>query len=183
MIALDMPEKIETERLVLTRLRHEDAEEIFYSYASKPEATKYVSWPTHQTIDATRAFLRYAVNSWVLGLDYTYGIRLKGSGKFAGSFGVIHEDGKVQFGYILSPAHWRNGYATEACIRMMTLLREFPSLYRVGTFVDAENTGSIKVLLKSGLVEEARLPAWFRFVNQDNRPKDCILFRLDLAGK
>jgi ribosomal-protein-alanine N-acetyltransferase len=95
-----------------------------------------------------------------------------------GSFGVIHEDGKIQFGYAFSPSYWGNGYATEACQKMMTLLRSLPSLYRIGTFVDTENTASIRVLLKSGLVEEARLEKWFRFVNQQGAPKDCILFRL-----
>jgi len=33
------------------------------------------------------------------------------------------------------------------------------------------------VLRKCGMVEEARLPKWFRFINQGNEPKDCILFR------
>jgi [ribosomal protein S5]-alanine N-acetyltransferase len=63
---------------------------------------------------------------------------------------------------------------------MMDILRRFPSLYRVGTFVDVENIASISVLKKCGLIEEGRLPKWFRFVNQDMTPKDCILFRLPL---
>jgi len=176
-MVLDMPETIETARLVLRRLRHEDAEEIFYSYASKPEATKYVSWPTHETIDSTRNFIRAAVSAWSLGLDYTYGIRLKEDGRFVGSFGIIHEDGKAQFGYIISPSQWGRGYATEACRQMLEVLTQIPSLYRIHTFVDAENTASIRVLQKCGLTEEARLPKWFRFVNQQNEPRDCVLFR------
>ncbi len=180
MLVLDMPEKIETDRLILNRLRHEDAEEIFYSYASKPEATKYLSWATHDSVDKTRAFVQYADNSWRLGLDYTFAIRMKRSGRLIGSFGVVHEEGKVQFGYVISPSEWGRGFATEACLAMMGVLRGFSSLHRVGTFVDAENVASVKVLEKCGLVEEARLPSWFRFVNQGNRPKDCVLFRLDL---
>jgi ribosomal-protein-alanine N-acetyltransferase len=180
MVQLNLPEKIETERLVLQRLRYEEAEEIFYSYASKPEATKYLTWPTHQSIEDTRAFLRYAIENWNAGLDYSYSIRLKATKSFLGCFGAMHDKGKIQFGYVLSPSHWGCGYATETCWKMMALLKTIPSIYRIGTFVDVENTASIKVLVKSGLEEEALLVKWFRFVNQGNLAKDCILFRLPL---
>lgn len=176
MIRLSLPPKIETERLLLQRLRYEDAEEIFYAYASKPEATRYLSWPTHRSVDETRNFLKYAVESWNYGTDCAYSIRLK-NGALIGSIGVINDNGKIQLGYVISPAHWRKGYTTEACSRVLSVLQSLEGLYRIGTFVDAENTGSIRVLAKCGLMEEARLPKWFRFVNQDNEPKDCIFFR------
>jgi [ribosomal protein S5]-alanine N-acetyltransferase len=178
MVHLDLPEKIETERLVLQRLRYEDAEEIFYTYASKPEAAKFMSWPIHKRIEDSRAFVRYAMEAWNFGLDYSYSIRLKANQKFIGSFGIIHENGKVQFGYVLTPTEWGKGYATEACKQMIEILRSIPSVFRIGTFVDIDNTASINVLKKSGLIEEARLKNWYRFVNQGNVPKDCILFRL-----
>ncbi|MFZ6013552.1 MAG: GNAT family N-acetyltransferase [Bacteroidota bacterium] len=180
MVILKFPEKIETQRLLLQRLRYEDAEEIFYSYASKPDATRYMSWPTHRSVDDTRAFLRYALASWNDGTDFSFSIRLKQSHQFIGCFGVMHDNGKIQFGYVISPTHWNSGYATEACQKMMAVLKTFPGVYRVGTFVDSDNIRSIKVLLKSGLIEEARLSKWFRFVNQNNEPKDCLLFRLNL---
>lgn len=182
MVNLMLPEHLSTERLFLQRLRYEDAEEIFYTYASKPLATRFVSWPTHQKVEDTNAFLVYANQAWNAGTDYSYSIRLKDSRRLIGSFGILHDNGKVQFGYILSPSQWGRGYATEACIAMMNLLKVIPGIYRINTFVDVENTASAKVLLKSGLVEEARLSKWFRFVNQHNEPKDCILFYLPLGG-
>jgi len=176
MIPLSMPDKIETERLLLQRLRYEDAEEIFYAYASKPEATQFLSWPTHESIDETRIFLKYAIESWNYGLDYSYTIRLK-SHVLIGSIGVMHDNGKIQLGYVLSPVHWGNGYTTEACSRILSILKNLKEVYRIGTFVDAENAASIRVLQKCGMVEEARLTKWFRFVNQHNKAKDCLLFR------
>jgi ribosomal-protein-alanine N-acetyltransferase len=176
---LNLPEKIETERLVLQRLRYEDAEEIFYTYASKEEVTKYLSWPTHQSVGDTREYLRYAIECWNNGLDYSYSIRVKESNQLIGGFGYIHEKGKIQFGYALSPVHWNNGYATEACQKMMDVVRMQP-VYRVGSFVDTENVASIRVLEKCGLIREATLIKWFRFVNQNNEPKDCSLYRLPL---
>lgn len=175
-----MPWHIETERLILQRLRYEDADEIFYTYASKPEATKYVSWPTHQSANDTRDFVAYAVHAWEKGIDFTYTIRLKSSSRLIGSIGVLHDDGKVQFGYIISPTQWRQGFATEACRAVLDQLKQHSTLYRVWTLVDTENIASIRVLQKCGLIEEARLPKWFRFINQGNEPRDCIFFRLPL---
>jgi ribosomal-protein-alanine N-acetyltransferase len=177
---LPISPKINTQRLELRRLKYEDADEIFYTYASKPEATKFVSWPTHRKLTDTRAFLEYTIHAWETGTDYSFAIRVPGSNRFIGTFGLMNDEGKVQFGYALGPNYWGQGYATEVCRAMMTLLKGINGLYRVGTLVDVENVASSRVLLKSGLIEEARLPMWMRFVNQDNQPKDCILYRLPL---
>lgn len=180
MVKLDLPAQIFTERLTIQKLRYEEAEEIFYSYSSKPEATRYMSWPTHDSLSDTIAFLQYAEKGWRTGTDYSFSIRLLNSARLIGSFGVINEDGKLQFGYIYSPTQWGNGYATEVCRTMMQILRQQPAVYRIQTFTDVDNVASAKVLLKSGLVEEGRLSHWYRFVNQNNSAKDCIHFRLPL---
>jgi [ribosomal protein S5]-alanine N-acetyltransferase len=175
---LDLPEKLDSKRFYLERLRYEFAEEIFFAYASKPEVTPYLSWPTHKTIQDTRAFLQYIVNAWNQGTDYAYAIRLRDSNRLIGSIGVVNEAGKVQFGYVLSPTFWNQGYATEATALVLNKLRQLPGIYRIWTFVDADNLASARVLLKCGLVEEARLSKWFRFVNQGNQPKDCVLYKV-----
>lgn len=180
MVVLRLPERIETERLFLQKLRYEDAEEIFYTYASKPEATKYVAWPTHRSVSDTRDFLSYAIHAWARGIDFSYSIRLKSSSRLIGSLGVLHDDGKVQFGYIISPTVWKQGFATEACGAMIHELKQHKSLHRIWTLVDVDNIASIRVLEKCGLIEEARLPKWFRFINQGNEPRDCLFFRLPL---
>jgi [ribosomal protein S5]-alanine N-acetyltransferase len=178
MVQLLLPERIETNRLILLRLRYEDAEEIFYAYASKPEATKYLAFPTHRSVNDARDFVRYAVEAWNAGNEYVYGIRLKESGQLIGSFGVINDNGKVNFGYCISPSQWGKGYTTEACGEVLKYLKQNAAIFRIWTFVDAEHTASINVLKKCGLQQEARLAKWFRFVNQGNQPKDCILFLL-----
>jgi ribosomal-protein-alanine N-acetyltransferase len=177
---MKMPDIFETSRLLIQRLRYEDASEIFYTYASKAEATRYLSWPTHEVIADTRQFLQYARAAWQAGMDFSYSIRVKDTGRMVGSIGVVNDSGKAHFGYVFGPLHWGKGYATEACRQLLEVLRANPDVYRIGTFVDAENIASAKVLYKCGLTEEAHLVKWYRFVNQGNQPKDCILFKLPM---
>lgn len=171
-----LPEKLTTQRLVLQRLRYEDAEEIFYAYASKAEATKFVSWARHKSVDDTRKFLSFAIHAWDEGKDFTYSIRLKHSNRLIGSIGVINLDYRVQFGYIFSPTHWNQGYATESCRKILDLLTPQKAVSGITTFVDVDNRSSIRVLEKSGLTAEGVFPKWFHFPNQNNVAKDCILF-------
>lgn len=174
---LDLPPQITTYRLSLARLRYEDAQEIFDCYGSVPEATTYVVWPTHQSVGDTKAFLEYAVAAWDMGSDFAYSVRLK-NGVFVGSFGVRNFDGHAQFGYAFGPKYWNQGIATEVCIAMMEVLKAKPELFRIGAFLDADNVSSARVLEKAGLVLEARLQKWHRFINQKNEPKDCLIYRL-----
>lgn len=175
---LNLPERILTDRLLLQRLRYEDAEEIFYCYASKPEATRFVSWPTHESIRITREYLRYVYDAWNKGLDFSYSIRLQSTGQLIGSYGVINENGRIQFGYILGPNHWGQGFASEACRQITELLKQQRTVYRIGTYVDCDNEVSVKVLEKCGYEREARLKNWMRFPNQGNQPKDCWVYVL-----
>jgi [ribosomal protein S5]-alanine N-acetyltransferase len=177
-MTLKLPEKISSKRIYLERLRYEFAEEIFYSYASKPEVTRYVAWPTHRSITDTRGYLSYAVPAWNSGTDFTYAIRLIGSNRIIGSIGCLNDVGKIQFGYVLGPVFWNQGYATEACLAILPHLKSSRDIYRIWTLTDVENVASQKVLVKCGLVEEARVARWIRFVNQDNSPRDCIFFKV-----
>ncbi len=165
---------------MLQRLKYEDAEEIFYAYASKSEATRYVTWATHQTIKDTLKYLSFAVPAWNSGASFSYTIRLMQDNRLIGSIGAINEGGRVHFGYIISPLWWNKGFATEACHVLLAQLIQEKSVFRIWTFVDVENESSSAVLRKCGLIEEARMIQWHSFVNQDNKAKDCIFFRYPL---
>ncbi len=178
-----IPARLETTRLVLCRLQHEDAEEIFYTYASKPECTRYVTWPTHQSIRDTRDYLTRTIRGWNQGLDFSFGIRLKSTYRLIGSCGFLNDAGKAQIGYILGPLHWGQGYATEATIALIRLLTTTPEIYRIGSFVDLDNHASTRVLIKAGMQPETVLKEWCHFPNQSNHPRDCLLFNFPLTSK
>lgn len=51
---------IETERLILRPFRTEDAEPMFRNWASDPEVTKFLTWPTHESVEVSKG----VVGSW-----------------------------------------------------------------------------------------------------------------------
>ncbi len=46
-------QRLETKRLVLRRLAVSDAEAMFRNWASDPEVTRFLTWPTHTDVNVT----------------------------------------------------------------------------------------------------------------------------------
>lgn len=180
MVRLAFPEKIFTPRVYLEALKYEDAEEIFYTYASKPEATRFVSWPTHKSVSDTNEFLLQALTARQQHKDYSFAIRTLKENRLIGSIGVMNFEGEIQFGYIFSPTQWNKGYATEVCKVILQFLKNQSGVKRIFTFVAPENVASIQVLIKCGLIEDALLPKHMVFPNVSMEPADCLLYVLPL---
>jgi ribosomal-protein-alanine N-acetyltransferase len=69
----------------------------------------------------------------------------------------IMPDGDVEIGFSLKRSAWGNGYATEACSRLLRFaFQETPLLEVVASFED-ENVASKGVLEKAGLIDRGRM--------------------------
>ncbi len=172
---LHPPEKFETERLIIRKIRKSDANDIFHKYAKYPNATKYISWPTHKSIEDTYKFLE-TKSDWGADNDFTYIIVHKHTGEFIGSIGFVDEGGRVFIGYVIAEEQWGNGYTTEAARKILAWLQQQEGIFRIWALSDAENIGSIRILEKIGMIKEAKIEKWVRFVNQENQPKDCVFY-------
>ena len=53
--------RIETKRLLLRAFQPGDAEPMYRNWASDPEVTKFLTWPTHKSVEVSQA----VVDSWV----------------------------------------------------------------------------------------------------------------------
>lgn len=165
-----------TDRLVIRKVVATDSPAIFEVYASRPEATKYISWLTHRSVHKdTLPFVEYALQAWELGTDYTYMITSK-DGKVLGSVGFINDRGKVAFGYILGPEHWGRGYVVEALHATLPYFAGLAGVFRLWACCDVDNVASKRVLEKAGLQYEGRIANWVVFPNQEYAAKDCHFF-------
>jgi [ribosomal protein S5]-alanine N-acetyltransferase len=61
----NLPE-LETERLLLRKMRLGDAEAMF-AHATDPEVTRYGLWDTHRSIEDSEGFLRHAAEGYERG--------------------------------------------------------------------------------------------------------------------
>jgi [ribosomal protein S5]-alanine N-acetyltransferase len=155
----DLPE-LETERLVLRKMRLDDAEAMF-AYASDPEVTRYVLWDTHRSIEDSESFLRSATEGYERGDFGGWGIVLKDDGAFVGTCGVdagyAPEHARAELGYVLSREHWGKGLMPEAVRAVIAFGFEKLSLNRVEARCIAENTASARVMEKAGMTYEGTL--------------------------
>lgn len=90
-------------------------------------------------------------------------ICLRGSGQVIGSVGAGHFPvGDVEFGsrnlsWVLHPAHWGRGYATEAVGTLIEELFIDPALSRVVAFCHIDNARAHRVAERAGMTRERRL--------------------------
>jgi ribosomal-protein-alanine N-acetyltransferase len=145
---LTAPTTIGTPRLTLRQPTPEDEEAIFI-YASDAEVTRYMSWPVHQGIEATRRFLELTLESWKREGVGAYLIERDGA--VVGSTGLDPSgEGVAATGYVLARYVWGKGYATEACRVMIDLGRSL-GFVRVEANCHVDHTASARVLEKSGM--------------------------------
>src|ERR1700722_11229876 len=108
------PEGVETDRLVLRKPAIADAEAVFARYAGDAEVTKYVGWPRHQSVDYSRAFLRFSESEWSRWPAGPYVIESRTDRRLLGGTGLGFESPSVaSTGYVLAKDSWGRGYATE----------------------------------------------------------------------
>jgi ribosomal-protein-alanine N-acetyltransferase len=155
----NLPE-LETERLLLRKMRPDDAEAMF-TYASDPEVTRYVLWETHRSIEDSESFLGFAAEGYRRGDFGGWGVVLKDSGAFVGTCGIdvdyAPEHARAELGYVLSREHWGRGLMPEAARAVIRFGFGRMRLNRLEARCIAENTASARVMEKAGMTYEGTL--------------------------
>lgn len=92
---------------------------------------------------------------------------------------TVRTDVPAYLAYEVFPAHWRHGYATEGCIRMMQWLLDELQAPGFVAEVDSLNTASLRLLERLGFQRTQFRPAADQF---KGRSSDEWTLRLDAAG-
>jgi RimJ/RimL family protein N-acetyltransferase len=170
-------ERIETARLLLRRPRPEDAEAIFSRYASDPGVTRYMAWPTHRSVEQTRAFLEHTAAEWRAWPAGAYLIESRAGGPLLGGTGLHFESPeRAATGYILARDAWGAGYATEA-LHAMVELAEHLGVLHLEAQCHPDHVASQRVLEKCGFAREGVLRGQAEFPNlAPGQPADALRF-------
>jgi ribosomal-protein-alanine N-acetyltransferase len=172
------PRELRAERILLRAPRAEDAAVIFARYASDAQVTRFLCWPSHRSVDDTRAFLSVAMRQWNEGTGFAFLIESRDGARLIGSVGLtMNEPHCATTGYALASDAWGHGFATEALCALMKNAFEAPFLMRVQALCHTAHAASENVLEKSGFVREGILRRHTVFPNFDpNEPQDVALW-------
>jgi RimJ/RimL family protein N-acetyltransferase len=171
------PERLDTSRLLLRRPTLADADRVFARYASNPEVTRYLSWPTHASLEQTRAFLRFSEAEWKRWPAGPYLIESRSAMELLGSTGLSFESPVVAAtGYVLARDAWGLGYASEALRAIVELACQL-GVRRLYALCHPGHVRSVHVLEKCGFLCEGLLQGHAQFPNlQSGQLHDCLCY-------
>ena len=148
-----------TERLILRKMRLEDAEDLF-EYASDPEVAKYVIWEPHKSVEDSINFLNSVITRYDKKEVSEWGLVHRENNKFIGTCGYVlwvPAHSLAEIAYALSREYWGKGLMTEAIKEVIRFGFEKMNLNRIYARCFVENIGSYKVLEKAGMKFEGIL--------------------------
>ncbi len=145
---------IETDRLILREYAESDWKSV-HEYAKNEDVLIYEIWGPN-TEAQTKGFIKKAIedSQKIPRLAFELCIVLKTNLKLIGGCGIRikpNNSRRCDFGYIINPAHWNNGYATEASKALINYMVKNHGIAEIEATSDSLNIASIKVLKKCGL--------------------------------
>ena len=152
--------QLETDRLILRRFTSDDAESVFLNWASDDEVTKYLTWPTHQSVEDSRGYMDYCVKGYDDPAFYQWGIEIKDTHELIGNISVvkvIDEIDSLELGWVIGRKHWGNGYTAEAAMKLIDFLFDQVGANRICAAHDVNNPNSGRVMRKIGMKHEGIL--------------------------
>ena len=146
--------QIETERLLLREYQMSDWRAVHH-YAQQKDILIYENWGPN-TEEQTKDFIRRAMAGRAARPRRVFelGIILKEVQTLIGGCGfrVDRQNArKGDFGYIINPEFWNNGYATEASQGLLDFMIKTHGVTQITATCDVLNIPSKKVLEKCGL--------------------------------
>ena len=168
-IPKNVPERVETPRLLLRAPRLEDAPELYAAVCdSLPELSTYMTWATPEySLAACEANTRATIASFAAREGLRYHFFSKETGEFVGNAAFHHIDWsvpKLELGYWLRTAYVGKGLMREGIAALCDMAERELGAVRLEIRCDVRNVRSIRVAqacsfgLEGILRREARDP-------------------------
>lgn len=147
---------LESESLILNRIRPEDQKDIWEIFGDE-EVTRYTDFSTRSSYDDAKKVVDYFIRCYEDREQYRFAIRLKARSEMIGTIGIfeIDEDnGLIELGFELKRKHWNRGYMRESIQSLVQAFFKTMRGHRIEAVVTPGNSASEKVLEKCGFVKE-----------------------------
>jgi [ribosomal protein S5]-alanine N-acetyltransferase len=147
----------ETERLIVRQIQASDAEGLHQAYGNS-EAMRFWDFPATHSVADTGSRIKGALRSKI-----TYGvwaILRRDGGGFVGMINYHHREAnnrRLELGWIIVPACWRQGLMTEAARPVLNFCFKGLRSHRVEALIEPENVASRALATRLGFVQEGGL--------------------------
>jgi len=148
---------LETERLLLTEIKDEDAQR-FYEIRTNPEVIKYLDRDPDKNVEATLKKLREITAARLENKSVNWGLRLKSNGEMIGDLGIWRLDNqhfRGEIGYSMLPDYHGQGLMTEALNRVLDYAFKEAKFHSLCANTQPDNERSIALLERVGFKQEA----------------------------
>ena len=175
--------RYETERLILRPFVESDAQSVFENWASDDEVTKYLTWPTHPSVDASRWYVNYCIQQYSKTSCYQWGIELKSTHELIGSISVVSSIDELEcmeLGWVIGRKYWGKGYTPEAATKVLDILFDEVGANCVYAGHDVNNPNSGRVMQKIGMKYEGILR---QFGKNNQGIVDCARYSMIKAER
>lgn len=140
----------------MRKIAKTDAQDM-YAYACDPEVTRHLLWQPHESLSYTKRYLDEVMRQYKAHSFFDFAIVCKEDGRMIGTCGFTRLDPfnhSAEIGYVLSPAYWGRGIASEAVEMILRFAFCNLGVHRVEARYMPGNTASRRVMEKKGMVFE-----------------------------
>lgn len=151
--------RLETGRLILRPFRKGDGQAMYENWASDPEVTRYLTWPTHTSAEVSENYVEFCVSQYEDPHTYQWGIVLKETGELIGNISSVGENEVtlcMEIGWVIGRKWWGQGIMPEAAAAVLDFLFNEVKANRIMAGHDSNNPKSGRVMQKIGMRYEGR---------------------------
>lgn len=149
--------KIETDRLVLSKIVRGDLHDIF-EVTSNPNVTRFMCWLPHDNLGYVNQYIQWVDQKTCSehgSISFPWAIRLKDNLNYIGAIDFIQtSESTGVIAFMLSEAYWNRGLATEAIESVITwAFGSIEDLNEVKGVTFPDNYSAIKAMENAGFSE------------------------------
>ncbi|WP_223701624.1 GNAT family N-acetyltransferase [Sutcliffiella deserti] len=169
--------KIETERLILRRMRLVDTQSVFDNWLSDERVAENRVNAAHKNIFQTTERVVNIVRGYDAKEFCYWAIELKASGELIGEIDLYDFDSltdNCEVSYSIGYSWWNRGYGTEALRAVVEFGFTYMNIHKISAAHNTDNPASGKIMRKVGMVQEGIIRHMLR--NYKNQYKDCAVY-------
>lgn len=172
--------ELETERLLLRKVKVEDAPIAYSNWCSNEKVAKYTLWKKHKNVEETIKLFKIWEEDYNDLKTFRWIVELKENHDLIGTIDSPSKKfidfGTIEIGYCYGEKYWNKGYATEALKAVIKYLFEECDAYIIFADHLENNPASGKVMQKSGMIFEGKLRG--RIVDKDGIRNNLLYYSI-----